>query len=130
MSDPFVIPNKQGTLPDSLDLSPHRIISLFQSQSGTQSVFSADRKSQEVQLCMVDDAGRWNVENIKYEDMDGSFVLSADEQAWLIACWASVLSKPIFEVANKYLEARLSRTLSVNIGIPAAVHDQLFRSTT
>ena len=126
MSDPFIIPNNHGVFPDSLDLSPDRFISIFEDQSGTQSVFSADRETEEVQLCIVDDTGQWNIESINYDDMDGPFVLNADEQTWLIACWASLLGKPIFEVAKNYLAARLSRTLSVSVGIPAGLHDSLF----
>ena len=119
MSDPFTIPNNQGVLPDGLDLSADRFISIFQSQSGKQSVFSADRKTKEVQLCVVNGEGRWIVEDIKYEDMDGPFVLHAHEQTWLIACWASLLRKPVFEVASQYLAARQSRTLLVGLGINA-----------
>ena len=126
MPDPFVIPNNQGELPDGLCLSPGRFISIFESPSGKQSIFSADRKSQEAQLCIVNDQRRWIVETIKYEDMDGPFVLNANEQAWLIACWASLLRKPIFEIASNYLTALQSRTLLASIGIPAEVHDQLF----
>ena len=126
MSDPFTIPNNQGVLTDGLDLSPDRFISIFPSQSGNQSVFSANRKTKEVQLCIVNETGRWDVENIEYEDMDGPFVLNANEQTWLIACWASLLNKPIFEVGSKYHSARQSRTLLVSLGMPAEVHDQLF----
>ena len=126
MSNPFIIPNNQGEMPDGLDLSPGRFISIFESPSGKQSVFSADRKSREVQLCVVTDEGRWAVEDLKYEDMDGPFVLNANEQTWLIGCWASLLRKPISEVASKYLSARQSRTLLVSLGMPAEVHEQLF----
>ena len=125
MSDPLIIPNNQGEMPDGLDLSSGRFISVFESPSGKQSVFSADRKTSEVQLCVVSDEGRWIVEGIKYEDMDGPFVLNGNEQAWLIACWASLLRKPIYEVASKYLSARQTRTLLVSLGLPAEVHEQL-----
>ena len=125
MSNPFIIPNNQGELPDGLDLSSGRFISVFESPSGKQSVFSADRKTSEVQLCVVNDEGRWVVEGIKYEDMDGPFVLNANEQAWLIACWASLLRRPISEVASKYLSARQTRTLLVSLGLPLEVHEQL-----
>jgi hypothetical protein len=130
MPNPFIIPNNQGEIPDGLDLGRGRFISFFESPSGKQSVFSADRKTSEVQLCVVNDEGRWIVEAIKYEDMDGPFVLNANEQTWLIACWASLLRKPISEVASKYLSARQSRTLLVSIGMPAKVHDQLFVAFT
>jgi hypothetical protein len=125
MSDPFIIPNNQGEMPDGLDLFSGKFISVFESPSGKQSVFSANRKTSEVQLCVVSDEGHWIVEDIEYQDMDGPFVLNANEQAWLIACWASLLHKPIYEVASQYLSARQTRTLLVSLGLPAEVHEQL-----
>jgi len=130
MADPFIIPNNQGEMPDGLNLSPGRFISIFESPSGKQSVFSADRKTKEAQLCIVNDERRWIVETIQYEDMDGPFVLNANEQTWLIACWASLLRKPISEIASKYLSARQSRTLLVSLGMPAEVHEQLLVAFT
>jgi len=130
MSDPFIIPNNQGEMPDGLDLYSGRFISIFESPSGKQSVFSADRKTREVQLCIVNPEGHWSVENIKYEDMDGPFVLNTNEQAWLIACWASLLREPISRVAIKYLSARQSRTMLVSLGMPADIHEQLYPTTT
>ena len=53
MPDSFAIPNRQGALPDGLHLASDRFISVFQNQSGEQSVFSADRTSGEVQLCAL-----------------------------------------------------------------------------
>jgi hypothetical protein len=128
MADWLAIPNHHGPLPDGLDLSPDRFISNFQGQSGRQSVFSAQRTTQRVQLCVVDDEGHWVVEDINYDDMDGPFVLDAYEQAWLIACWASLLSKPVFEVARKYLTALQARTLVVSLGMPTEVHAHFFGS--
>jgi|KBSMisStaDraftv2_1062788.scaffolds.fasta_scaffold62514_4 hypothetical protein len=125
MSDPLIIPNNQGEIPDGLDLSRGRFISIFESKSGKQSIFSADRKTNKAQLCIVDSEGGWAVEAIKYEDLDGPFVLNSNEQAWLIACWASLLHKPVFEVASKYLSARQTRTMLVSLGVPAEVHEQL-----
>jgi hypothetical protein len=130
MSDPLIIPNNQGEMPDGLDLSPGRFISIFESPSGKQSVFSADRKSNEAQLSIVNDEGHWIVESIKFEDLDGPFVLNSNEQTWLIACWASLLRKPVFEVASKYLSARQTRTLLVSLGMPAEVHEQLLVAFT
>jgi hypothetical protein len=124
--DSFAIPNLQSALPDGLDLSPGRLISVFQNESGKQSVFSADRTTGEVQLCTVNADGQWLVEKIDHEDMDGPFTLHADEQTWLIACWASLLGKPIFEVARKYLSAKQDRTLLVSLGIPADMHESIF----
>ena len=126
MSDHLAIPNFHGPLPDGLDLSPDRFISVFQSQSGKQSIFSAHSTTQQVQLCVVDDEGRWVVEGINYDDMDGPFVLDAYEQMWLVACWASLLGKPVFEVARKYLTALQARTLIVSLGMPAEVHAHFF----
>jgi hypothetical protein len=126
MADRLAIPNHHGPLPDELDLGPDRFISTFQGHSGKQSVFSAHRTSQRVQLCVVDDEGLWVVEEISYNDMDGPFVFDGYEQMWLIACWASLLGKPVFEVARKYLTALQARTLVVSLGMPAEVHAHFF----
>ena len=128
MADRLPIPNHHGPLPPALDLGPDRFISNFQGKSGKQSVFSADRKSQQVQLCVVSDAGTWVVENITYDDMDGPFALDAYEQTWLIACWASILEKPVMEVATMFLRARQERTLVVSLGMPREVHGHFFGS--
>jgi len=130
MSDPLIIPNNQGEMPDGLDLSRGRFISIFESKSGKQSVFSGDRKTKKAQLCIVNDEGRWTVEAIEYEDLDGPFVLNSHEQTWLIACWASLLQAPVLEVAGKYLSARQSRTMLVSLGVPAEVHEQLLVAFT
>ena len=128
MSDWLAVPNHYGPLPDGVDLGPVRFISGFQGHSGKQSVFSADRTSQQVQLCVVDPGGRWIVEDISYEDMDGPFVLDAYEQMWLIACWSSLLGMPVFDVARMYLKARQARTLVVSLGVPTDVHAHFFGS--
>ena len=126
MSDHLAIPNLHGPLPDGLDLSPDRFISVFQAPSGKQAVFSANRISQQVQLCIADNADRWVVEDINYQDMDGPFVVDAYQQMWLIACWASLLGEPVFEVARMHLTAQQARTLVVSLGIPAEVHAHFF----
>ena len=128
MADRLTVPNHYGPLPEGLDLGPDRFISSFQGHSGKPSVFSAHRTSQQVQLCVVDDGGHWVVEDIRYDDMDGPFVLDAYEQLWLIACWASLLGKPVFEVARMYLTARQARTLVVSLGMPTEVHAHFFGS--
>ena len=126
MSDRFTVPTHHGPLPDGLDLTAGRFISIFQDQSGKQSVFSADTKSKEAQLCVVRDHGDWAMECVNYEDMDGPFVLDAHEQKWLLACWASLLGRPIFEVASRYLATRQTRTMLISIGVPADVHAHFF----
>ena len=126
MPESFAIPNRQGELPARLHLAPDRLISVFQNPSGEQSIFSADRTTGEVQLCVVDDHGEWLLETIDQTDLDGPFTLNAEEQAWLIACWAAFLGKPIIDVARMYLAARQDRTLAVSLGMPADVHESLF----
>ena len=124
--DSFAIPNRHGELPEGLHLSPDRLICVFQNQSGEQSVFSADRTSGEVQLCVVDEHGEWLLETIDQADLDGPFTLNPEEQAWLIGCWASFLGKPVIDVARMYLAARQDRTLMVSLGVSAEVHESLF----
>ena len=126
MPDSFAIPNRQGELPAGLHLAADRLISVFQNPSGEQSIFSADRASGEVQLCVVDDHGKWSLATIDQADLDGPFTLNAEEQAWLVACWAAFLGKPIIDVARMYLAARQVRTVSVTVGVPAELHDSLF----
>ena len=128
MSDPFTIPNHHGALPDGLILTPDRFISIFQNQSGKQSVFSARRESSEAQLCVVNDEGDWVVAAVDGEDMDGPFALDTQEQKWLLACWASLLGKPSFTVSSMYLTSRQTRTMHVSIGVPIEVHAHLFES--
>jgi hypothetical protein len=124
--DSFAIPNRQGELPAGLHLAADRLISVFQNPSGDQSIFSADRTSGEVQLCVVDDHGEWSLATIDQADLDGPFTLNAEEQSWLVACWAAFLGKSIIDVARMYLAARQDRTLMVSLGMPADVHESLF----
>ena len=74
----------------------------------------------------VDDHGGWLLETIDQGDLDGPFTLNAEEQAWLTACWASFLGKPIIDVARMYLAARQDRTLLVSLGVPVEVHESIF----
>jgi hypothetical protein len=126
MPDQVTLSDLHCRLPDEVDLGPNRVVSVFQGPTGKQSIFSAERTSGQVQLCVVDDEGRWVVEEIDSRDLDGSFILDSYEQMWLIACWASLLSKPVYEVARMYLSAQQVRTMQVSLGIPPHVHAHFF----
>ena len=128
MLNQLTLSNLHCELPDEVDLGPDRIISVFQGPTGKQSIFSAHRSSHQVQLCVVDDQGRWIVEDIDPSDLDGSFVLDPFEQTWLIACWASLLGKPVYEVAKMYLSAQQVRSMQVSLGIPPDVHAHFFEA--
>jgi len=103
----FRIPTNHSALPEALDISELRFISIFQNQHGEQLIFTADWTSGAGQIAHADDG--WRIHEVSRDSMYPPLILTEGEETWLLACWTSVFRQSAKDVAKKLFASRLAR---------------------